>query len=57
MEIETIYIPDGEFVIFIRSIPWSRKELKSVDGHFRWIVEGDDKVKRYVRPEIGKEKL
>lgn len=53
---ETIYLPDAEFVIFIRSIPWSRKELKSIDGHMRWIVKDEDGTQRIVRPESAKPK-
>lgn len=56
MEYETTYMPDAEFVIFIRSIPWSRKELKSVDGHMRWIVKEEDGTQRFVRPESGRPK-
>lgn len=56
VDMETIYLPDAEFVIFIRSIPWSRKELKSIDGHMRWIVKDEDGTQRIVRPESAKPK-
>lgn len=46
MNYETIYVPDTEFAIFVRSVPW---EVQDIDGHMRWICEVDG-VKKIVRP-------
>lgn len=50
-EMETRYMPDAEFITFVRSLPWSRKALVSADGHMRWKIKGDDDKEYFLRPE------
>lgn len=52
--VETQYMPDDEFTTFVRSLPWSRKSLVSVEGKMRWVITGDDGVKYILRPESGR---
>lgn len=52
--LETQYMPDAEFTVFVRSLPWSRKSLVSIEGKMRWIITGDDGVKYILRPESAK---
>lgn len=55
-ELPTQYMPDVEFTVFVRSLPWSRKSLVSIEGKMRWVITGDDGVKYILRPESGKPK-
>lgn len=48
MEIK--YIPDTEFVIFIKQLG-DKAQLKAIDGHFRWVVTGEDGIDYIARPE------
>ncbi len=51
---ETIYIPDGEYVAYIKSLMADgNAELTNVDGKNRWVCEIDG-IKKIVRPESAK---
>lgn len=50
---ETIYIPDTEYVLFIKSFSFKQKSLENIEGHWRWIVEINGS-KKIVRPESTK---
>lgn len=56
MQYETIYIPENEFVMYIKSFGIGYKaQLIVVDGKNRWLVEQEDGKKVIVRPEIKHE--
>jgi hypothetical protein len=52
--VETQYMPDAEFIVFVRSLPWSRKSLVSIEGKMRWVITGDDGVQHVLRPESAR---
>lgn len=52
--VETQYMPDTEFNTFIRSLPWSRKALVSVQGKMRWVITDDEGKKYILRPESAR---
>lgn len=56
-DVETQYMPDTEFTVFVRSLPWSRKSLVSIKGKMRWIITGDDGVKYILRPDSGRPEI
>lgn len=54
MDYPISYIPDNEYVSFIKSIPQSRKELVSIDEKMRWLITLEDGSKNVIRPESTK---
>lgn len=52
---ETVYIPGGsaDFVVFIDS-QREKAELKSIEGHFRWVITREDGTQYIARPEDAK---
>lgn len=52
--LETQYMPDEEFTAFVRSLPWSRKSLVSIEGKMRWVITGDDEKQYILRPDSAK---
>lgn len=51
---ETIYIPDPEFVSHVQKLRTEGKaELIGVEGKMRWVIE-EDGVKKLIRPESSK---
>ncbi len=52
--LETLWIPCGdtglEFKQYIKD-QGDRAELKAIDGKNRWVIEGEDGVKRIARPK------
>lgn len=49
------YIPTKEFIHFIKS-RGDKAQLKSIDGHFRWVIS-DEEEEYIARPEEALEKV
>lgn len=49
MEIEYVPGGDSDFVVFIKSLG-DKAQMKSIDGHARWIVTREDETQYIARP-------
>lgn len=56
-ELETIYIEGGDvdFVVFIHAQK-DKAELKSIDGHGRWVITREDGTQYIARPDEARPK-
>lgn len=54
-KLEVEYIPgtDSDFVVFVQS-QGEKAQLKTTDGHFRWVVERENGTKYIARPNSAR---
>ncbi len=53
----TKYIPDDEFVAFIKGLSNDRKRLAGVDGFTRWHIKEADGSEYILRPESSRKNI
>ncbi len=53
----TKYMPDAEFVAFVKSVPQEKKKLSGVGGFNRWIIKDEDGSEYILRPESSRKDI
>ncbi len=57
MNFTTRYMPDADFVTFVKGLPLSRKRLTGIGGNNRWIIKDEDGSEYLLRPESSRKKI